>query len=81
MNINFLRKYFTTVPFFYRIYFNLNVKKRQKGKKLHDSLNLDSNLDYYLDGYERSGNTYTKFLMKELFPDYKSLSHLHKIAP
>ena len=69
-------------PAFYKAYYLIRVKPRRKNKELHKfKLLLTSDIDLYLDGYERSGNTFLKFLIVTLFPDKKILSHLHKIAP
>jgi hypothetical protein len=79
--INLIRKIICDHPFWYRFYYNLQVKNKHKGKKQHSVVSLNSEVDYYLDGYERSGNTYAKFLFMNFFPTKKGLSHLHRIAP
>jgi hypothetical protein len=79
--INLIRKIICDHPFWYRFYYNLQVKNKHRGKKQHSVVSLNSEVDYYLDGYERSGNTYAKFLFMNFFPTKKGLSHLHRIAP
>ena len=79
--INLIRIIISDYPFWYRFYYNLQMKNKQKGKKHHSVVSLNSEVDYYLDGYERSGNTYAKFLFMNFFPTKKGLSHLHRIAP
>lgn len=77
-----IRHIIMSYPGFYKAYYLFRVKPRRKNKKLHKfNLSLKSDLDLYLDGYERSGNTFLKFLIVSLFPDKKILSHLHKVAP
>ena len=69
--INLIRKIICDHPFWYRFYYNLHVKNKHKGKKQHSVVSLNSEVDYYLDGYERSGNTYAKFLFMNFFPTKK----------
>ena len=79
--INLIRKIICDHPFWYRFYYNLQVKNKHKGKKQHSVVSLNSEVDYYRSGYERSGNTYANFLFMNFFPTKKGLSHLHRIAP
>jgi len=59
----------------YRIWFTL--QKDRLGE--HISLPAPSD-DLYLDGFPRSGNTYTKSFVTHFYPDYVFAHHLHTVA-
>jgi hypothetical protein len=73
--ISSLKTLFKTKTLLYKIWFYLNKKNLSTHIRLPD--NRD---DFYFEGYPRSGNTYVYGLMKSLYPETKSCSHLHTIA-
>ena len=70
-----LKQIFKKKPFFYKIWFELKMKggKLFLPQKTHD---------FFLDGFERSGNSYLVALLNYNFgKELKFSHHLHNIAP
>lgn len=74
MNYSF-RKVVASNPLLYSVY--VNTLRNRKGSKVKLP---SSNDDLYLDGYPRSGNTYFKNLISNLYPNLNFASHLHVSA-
>lgn len=71
-----LRRIFSDIPLFYKIYFQL-IRKHCGIRPTY----FTSETNIYYDGYQRSGNTYFSHLIKKCFPELDGVHHLHKIAP
>jgi len=71
-----ITRLFSDNPFFYKLYFHL--VRKHKGMKPNY---FTSDTELYFDAYPRSGNTYFLHLVRNIFPETKTVHHLHKIAP
>lgn len=71
----FLRRRVMSVPLLYRLYVGYFDKRNSKR-------DLPKPADrYFVDGYPRSGNTFTKGLIRHCFPGIIANNHFHCIAP
>lgn len=71
-----LRNLIKSSPFLFFLWYHLWRKNR--GVKI-EYFNKQTVL--YLDGYQRSGNTYSLHLIKTIWPSIKFIHHFHAIAP
>lgn len=71
----FLRRRVMSVPLLYRLYVGYFEKRNSKR-------DLPKPADrYFVDGYPRSGNTFTKGLIRYCYPGIIANNHFHCIAP
>lgn len=73
---NLLKRIFSDIPFFYNIYFKF-VRSRAKNVPRY----FGPDVKFFFDGYQRSGNTFFVHLVRNIFAEYPTVHHLHKIAP
>lgn len=75
------RRLFSDYPFFYKLFFAL-VTRRKRAKRADENAGLfEWEVDYFISGYQRSGNTWLFSLLRYFFPEKRAVHHLHKLAP
>jgi hypothetical protein len=70
-----IKSYVSRSVFFYELWFH--TYRRHKGSYIRLP---DPSDHFYIDGYPRSGNTYTAGYLKKAFPELNFASHLHTVA-
>jgi len=73
--MNFIKKIFKTNSILYYYWFNMFRKAESNSLRLPESGD-----DLYFDGYPRSGNTYSYWLLVYFYPNLKITHHLHTIG-
>lgn len=77
----FIRRVFSDYPFFYKFFFAAVIKRKRAKRKKKNAGLFEGHVDYFMSGYQRSGNTWLYSLLCHFFPEKSAVHHLHKLAP